>query len=131
MKKSYIYFIRPEKKKVIVPGGFDCKVSQTHRKSPQVHYRNIKWLFTVSSRSERGTRRGGSDGQREAQEGAEAPDYLLQLPAGSPAEEIPVGTVPGPAGAGRAGRAAGPHTDTGEAAGNNIQCSSQKYSTVQ
>ena len=69
--------------------------------------------------SERGTRHGGSDGQREAQEGAQTPDHLLQLPAGSPAEEVPDGAVPGPAGAGRAGSTAGPHTDTGE----TVQCS--------
>lgn len=73
-------------------------------------------FFTLYTYSERGTRHGGSDGQREAQEGAQASDHLLQLPAGSPAEEIPVGTVPGPAGASRAGRTAGPHADTGEAA---------------
>lgn len=65
-------------------------------------------------RSERGARRGGADGQREAQESAQAPDHLLQLPAGSAAEEVPVGAVPGPAGAGRAGGAAGPHADTGQ-----------------
>lgn len=78
----------------------------------------VTWLFfsppPVSSRSERGARRGGSDGQREAEESAQAPDHLLQLPAGSAAEEIPVGAVPGPAGASRAGGAAGPHTDTGQ-----------------
>ncbi len=87
--------------------------------------------FLLSSRSERGTWRGGSDGQREAQEGAQAPNHLLQLPAGSPAEEIPVGTVPGPAGAGRAGRTAGPHADTGEAAGDNSLVHLEKYNTVQ
>lgn len=77
----------------------------------------------ISYCSERGTRRGGSDGQREAQEDPQAPHHLLQLPAGSPAAEIPVGSVPGPAGAGRAGRTAGPHTDTGEAAGSIVQYS--------
>lgn len=71
-------------------------------------------LPPVSSCSERGARHGGSDGQREAEESAQAPDHLLQLPAGSAAEEVPVGAVPGPAGASRAGGAAGPHTDTGQ-----------------
>lgn len=64
--------------------------------------------------SERGARRGGADGQREAQESAQTPDHLLQLPAGGAAEEVPVGAVPGPAGAGRVGGAAGPHADTGQ-----------------
>lgn len=69
---------------------------------------------SLRPRSERGARRGGADGQREAQESAQTSDHLLQLPAGGAAEEVPVGAVPGPAGAGRAGGAAGPHADTGE-----------------
>lgn len=86
-----------------------------HCKVPQKVPAGIQYgFFTASSCSERGARRGGSDGQREAEESAQAPDHLLQLPAGSAAEEIPVGAVPGPAGASRAGSTAGPHADTGQ-----------------
>lgn len=66
--------------------------------------------------SKRRARHRGAHGQWEAEEGAQAPDHLLQLPAGGAAEEIPVGTVPGAAGAGRAGGTAGPHADAGQAA---------------
>lgn len=69
--------------------------------------------------SKRRARHRGAHGQREAEEGAQAPDHLLQLPAGGAAEEIPVGTVPGAAGAGRAGGTAGPHADAGQAAEGN------------
>lgn len=70
--------------------------------------------------SKRRARHWGPHGQREAEEGAQAPDHLLQLPAGSAAEEIPVGTVPGAAGASRAGGPAGPHADSGQAAERTI-----------
>lgn len=78
---------------------------------------NFFFLFFPPSCSERGTRRGSPAGQREAKEGTQAPDHLLQLPAGRPAEEIPVSPVSGPAGAGRAGRTAGPHADAGKTSG--------------
>lgn len=68
----------------------------------------------MSSKRRAGHR--GPDGQREAEESAKAPDHLLQLPAGSAAEEIPVGAVFGPAGASRAGGTAGPDADAGQTA---------------
>jgi len=80
-------------------------------------YHTTSYCFLFHS--ERGTRRGGADGQREAQEGAQAPDHLLQLPAGGAAEEVPDGPVPGPARAGRAGRSDGPHANAGEAQRHN------------
>lgn len=76
------------------------------------------FLF-VFAFSKRRAGHGGSDGQRKAKEGAQAPDHLLQLPAGRAAEEVPVSTVPGPAGASRAGGTAGPHADTGQAPEEN------------
>lgn len=87
---------------------------------------NKKIVF-VSSERRAGHR--GPDGQREAKEGAQTPDHLLQLPAGSAAEEIPVGTVPGPAGASRAGGAAGPHADTGQAPKENLHEKFHSYIT--
>lgn len=75
------------------------------------------WLCPVSRCSKRGAGRGGADGQRQTEESAQTPHHLLQLPAGGVAEEIPVGAVPGSAGACRAGGPAGPHTDTGQTAG--------------
>lgn len=75
---------------------------------------------SVSMCSKRRAGHRGAHGQWEAQEGAQAPDHLLQLPAGGAAEEIPVGAVPGAAGAGRAGGTAGPHADAGQAAEGNL-----------
>lgn len=95
-------------------GGFSSANVEMKLPGPSRFTRRANLTSLISSSSERRARDGDSDGQREAQEGSQAADNLLQLPAGGPPEEIPVGPVLGPAGEGRAGRAVGPDADTGE-----------------
>lgn len=71
------------------------------------------FFFLFFSIRKGNNRARGEDGERQAEESEEAPDDLLQLPAGRPAEALPEHTVPGPAGESRAGRLAGAHANTG------------------
>lgn len=72
------------------------------------------YLFMCSFIIRKGNYRArGEDGERQAEESEEAPDDLLQLPAGRPAEALPEHTVPGAAGESRAGCLAGAHANTG------------------
>uniref|UniRef100_A0A7M4F676 Distal-less homeobox 2 n=1 Tax=Crocodylus porosus TaxID=8502 RepID=A0A7M4F676_CROPO len=56
----------------------------------------------------------GQDSEREAKESAEAPDHLLQLPAGRSAAALPEDAVPGAARESGAGGLPRPHPDAGE-----------------
>lgn len=73
------------------------------------------YAYSCSDRfgRKRDQRARGADGERQAEESEKAPDNLLQLPAGRPAEAVSEHSVPGAAGESRAGCLAGTHANTG------------------
>lgn len=73
----------------------------------------LKFSFLKKKNREGDQRARSEDGERQAEEGEEAPDHLLQLPAGRPAAAVPEHAVPGAAGESRAGRVARSHANTG------------------
>lgn len=99
-------------------GGGGLPAGPGRSPGPQAATKPPPARCVARSVGERGAGSRGAHGEREAQEGPQAAHHLLQLPAGRPAAPLPEGPVPGAARARRAGRAAGPHADTGQSGGH-------------
>lgn len=80
----------------------------------QMLHANVLILAVIIFNRKRNQRTRSEDGERQAEESEETPDYLLQLPARRSVEALSGHAVSGAAGESRAGRRAGTHANTGE-----------------